>query len=88
MWMSLQVMFNHYVGTVEMEANCMIDMINQQIIPAMKESGFGDLAAVGAAVTAVKAKLAAGQHFTPSGSKLKFIQTRLKKHVVVPTFPA
>eukprot|EP00667_Euglena_gracilis_P003516 EG_transcript_3524 len=57
-----EVMFNHYVGTVEMEANCMIDMINQQIIPAMKESGFGDLAAVGAAVTAVKAKLAAMHH--------------------------
>ncbi len=38
---ALQVMFNHYVGTVEMEALCMIDMIHQQILPAMKESGAG-----------------------------------------------
>lgn len=59
---SSQVMLEHYIGTVEMEANCMIDMIHQQILPAMKESGCGDLVVVGAAVTAVKTKLEAGQH--------------------------
>lgn len=40
----------------------MIDMINQQVMPAMKETGAGDLASVGAAVTAVKAKLADVHH--------------------------
>jgi len=30
------VMYNHYVGTVEMEAKCMVDMIKQHIIPSCK----------------------------------------------------
>ena len=29
----------HYAGTVEMEALCMVDMIKQQIVPALKEAG-------------------------------------------------
>ena len=29
-------MYNHYVGTVEMEAKCMVDMIKQHIIPSCK----------------------------------------------------
>jgi glutamine synthetase len=28
------LLLKHYIGTVEMEANCMIDMINQHIIPS------------------------------------------------------
>eukprot|EP00667_Euglena_gracilis_P014654 EG_transcript_15187 len=64
-----EVMLEHYIGTVEMEANCMIDMIHQQILPAMKESGCGDLVAVGAAVTAVKTKLEAVLNETSTHEK-------------------
>jgi len=32
------VMLNHYIGTVEIEVNAMIDMINQHIIPAAAKS--------------------------------------------------
>jgi len=34
-----EVMFVHYSGTVEMEAKCMIDMIQQYIIPDCKKAG-------------------------------------------------
>jgi len=30
---------NHYTGTVEMEAGCMIDMIKKQIVPAVNKAG-------------------------------------------------
>ena len=33
------VLLDHYVGIVEMEALCMIDMINQHVIPSAKEAG-------------------------------------------------
>lgn len=32
------VLLLHYVGTVEIEVKCMIDMMNQHIIPAMKSA--------------------------------------------------
>jgi glutamine synthetase len=32
------IQLNHYVGMVEMEALCMIDMLKQQIIPAIAEA--------------------------------------------------
>jgi glutamine synthetase len=35
------ILLNHYTGTVEMEAYCMIDMIQQHIIPSMKEANLG-----------------------------------------------
>jgi glutamine synthetase len=37
------LLLQHYIGTVEIEANCMIDMINQYIIPSCKRSGKGPL---------------------------------------------
>jgi len=37
------VLHDHYSGTVEMEALCLVDMINQHIIPAVKEAGVGPL---------------------------------------------
>ena len=57
-----QIMCDHYSGTVEMEALCMIDMINKQIIPAATRFGFGDVAALTAAAASVKAKLATVHH--------------------------
>ena len=52
---------DHYNGTVEIEALTMVDMINQHVIPAVKESGMGPLAELGfpsalqAAVAAIHA---------------------------------
>ena len=31
------IMLTHYVGSVEIEAMCMIDMINQNVIPSVKD---------------------------------------------------
>lgn len=36
------IMLDHYVGTVEIEAKCMIDMINQHVIPSAKAADIGD----------------------------------------------
>mmetsp|Transcript_21111 Transcript_21111/g.44358 ORF Transcript_21111/g.44358 Transcript_21111/m.44358 type:complete len:713 (-) Transcript_21111:464-2602(-) len=52
------VLHDHYTGTVEMEALCMIDMINQHVIPSVKESGVGPLDELTAAVTTLKAGVA------------------------------
>mmetsp|Transcript_26031 Transcript_26031/g.53496 ORF Transcript_26031/g.53496 Transcript_26031/m.53496 type:complete len:713 (-) Transcript_26031:437-2575(-) len=52
------VLHDHYTGTVEMEALCMIDMINQHVIPSVKESGVGPLDELSAAVTTLKAGVA------------------------------
>lgn len=38
-----KVLHDHYTGTVEMEANCLIDMLYNQIIPAIKAAGVGPL---------------------------------------------
>lgn len=35
-----EVLLEAYVGVVEMEALCMIDMMNQAVIPSMKNAGF------------------------------------------------
>jgi len=52
------VLHDHYTGTVEMEALCMIDMINQHVIPSVKECGVGPLDELTAAVTTLKAGVA------------------------------
>merc|ERR1712187_1092175 len=35
------VMLEHYVGTVEIEANCMIQMFNQHVIPSVRRAKVG-----------------------------------------------
>lgn len=35
------VLLEHYTGTVEMEALCLIDMINQHVVPSIKAAGTG-----------------------------------------------
>lgn len=37
------VLHDHYAGTVEMEALCLVDMLNQHIIPSVRKSGVGPL---------------------------------------------
>lgn len=52
-----EIMHNHYTGTVEMEALCLVDMLQQHIIPAVKEAGVGPLADLQAAVPTLKTAL-------------------------------
>jgi len=51
------VLHDHYTGTVEVEANTFIDMINQHIIPSVKKAGHGPLAELEAAVETLKTDL-------------------------------
>lgn len=48
------VLLNHYIGTVEMEALSLIDMINQHIIPSVKAAGVPGLSDLEAAATTLK----------------------------------
>ena len=48
------VLHDHYAGTVEMEALCLADMINQHIIPSVKKAGVGPAAELEAAVATLK----------------------------------
>jgi glutamine synthetase len=64
-------MHDHYSGTVEMEALCLIDILNQLIIPAMKEAGVGPLAKLEAAVPKLKESLAAMHEADSSYEKAK-----------------
>ncbi len=53
------VLHDHYAGTVEMEALSLVDMLNQHIIPSVKEAGVGPLAELEAAVVSLKDGVAA-----------------------------
>jgi glutamine synthetase len=63
-----QVLFGHYTGTVEMEANCMVDMIHQQVIPAMSEAGH-NVFELRTAAKSVAEKLCSVHHETCSYKK-------------------
>jgi glutamine synthetase len=51
------IQHSHYVSTVEMECMCLIDMINQHVIPSVKAAGVGPLAELQACVPKLKAEL-------------------------------
>jgi glutamine synthetase len=51
------VLHGHYVGTVEMEALTLVDMINHNIIPSVKAAGVGPLSDLQAAVPKLHAAL-------------------------------
>ena len=63
------ILHGHYTGTVEMEALCLIDMINQHIIPSVKAAGIGSLADLEAAVGTIKSALAAIHHASDAHEK-------------------
>ena len=65
------VLLGHYVGTVEMEALTMVDMINQHVIPSCKAAGLGPIAELQAAVTTLKEGVAGIHH---AGSSLDAAQ--------------
>jgi len=52
------VLHDHYTGTVEIEAKCLIDMINQHMVPSVKAAGVGPLSDLEAAVGTLKSALA------------------------------
>ena len=52
------ILHDHYAGTVDMEAKCMVDMINQHIIPSVKAAGVGPLSDLEASVGTLKAAIA------------------------------
>jgi len=52
------ILHDHYTGTVEIEALCMIDMINQHVIPSVKKAGVGPLNELAASVSTLKAAIA------------------------------
>lgn len=56
------VMLGHYVGLVEIEAGCMIDMIQQHVIPSVKSAGVGPLAELQADLDRLKNALAELHH--------------------------
>jgi glutamine synthetase len=56
------VLHAHYTGTVEMEALVMIDMLNQHIIPAIKNAGVGPLVELKAMVPKLKAAVSEIHH--------------------------
>jgi len=47
------VIHDHYTGTVEMEALCLVDMLNQHIIPSVKAASVGSLSDLEKAVTTI-----------------------------------
>lgn len=52
------VNLDHYSGVVEMEALCLIDMLNKNIIPSIKEAGIGPLAELEKSVITLKKAVA------------------------------
>jgi len=53
------VLQDHYVGTVEMEALSMVDIINQHIIPSVQKAGVGSEKELGKAVKTIESALSA-----------------------------
>jgi glutamine synthetase len=46
-----EVLLDHYVGTVDIEAKCMVDMINKHVLPSAKAAELPQVAALEAALT-------------------------------------
>jgi glutamine synthetase len=65
------VLHDHYTGTVEMEALCLIDMINQHIIPSVKAAGLGPLSELEAAIGTLKEAVGGIHHAETSLEKAR-----------------
>lgn len=69
------VMLNHYVGTVEIEVLSMIDMINQHVIPSVKNSGVGPLEGLQAAAEELKSAISQIHHTADEKTKAQLART-------------
>ena len=45
-----EILLDHYVGTVDIEAKCMVDMINKHVLPSAKAAELPQVAALEAAL--------------------------------------
>lgn len=69
------VMLNHYIGTVEIEVLSMIDMINQHVIPSVKNSGVGPLEGLQAAAEELKSAISQIHHTADEKTKAQLART-------------
>mmetsp|Transcript_88942 Transcript_88942/g.174049 ORF Transcript_88942/g.174049 Transcript_88942/m.174049 type:complete len:698 (-) Transcript_88942:95-2188(-) len=51
------VLYTHYIGTVEVEANCLLNMLQQHVIPAVREGDVGPLSELRDCVDLLKTEL-------------------------------
>ena len=80
------VMLSHYIGTVEIEVNCMIDMIQQHILPSCVNGNVGPIEKLRRAVVTLKKDLAAIHHVTDEKEKAKLARTlRLETMIQIRT---
>jgi len=56
------ILLNHYIGVVEIEVGCMIDMLNQHIIPSVKNANVGPLASLQTSVETLQEGLSKIHH--------------------------
>jgi glutamine synthetase len=78
------VLFNHYTGQVEIEVNCMIDMMVQNIIPAIKDAEFVPLKELEAGVATLKKALHDIHHASSEATKAELARTlRLETMIAV-----
>merc|ERR1712048_1344686 len=76
------ILHDHYSGTVEMEALCLVDLINQHIIPAVKKAGIGPLAELICDTRTLRLAIASLHDAETSYDKAKLARTlRLKTMV-------
>lgn len=81
------VMLNHYIGTVEIEALTLIDMIQQHVIPSVKKAGVGPLDELLNSVNIVKDALASMHEIKDEKEKAKFARNlRLETMATVRKF--
>jgi glutamine synthetase len=69
------VLLEHYVGTVEIEANTMIQMLNQHIIPSVTRAGVGPLDDLKKAVKTLEGAMSAIHHEEDEKAKATLART-------------
>eukprot|EP01038_Epipyxis_sp_PR26KG_P006842 gene6842-9366_t len=69
------VMLNHYIGTVEIEVLCLIDMINQYIIPAVKSAKVVPLDDLYLSVKTLQSALKEMHHISDEKQKAEHART-------------
>lgn len=69
------VLLNHYIGQVEMEALCLIDLINQHVIPSAKQAAVGSVAELEAAVKTIRSSLASIHGTSDDTAKAQLCRT-------------
>jgi len=68
------ILLRQYVGTVEIEAQVLVDMIQQHIIPAVKTAGVGSLADLQAAVATLQRELSVIHHADTDEEKARLVR--------------